>query len=1186
MRKTFFLIILMLCQISLVDLYAQNVTVSPKTGKLISALTESSDEIGFQSGFSAMWRHNQLPLSFITADEGTLTSNGSLAVQACNFVVRNDKLVDVALAGSGYNILTLPKGYRFTGYKIVMKNNLEGVMLGSHKVHHTGAEWKMMETSSTFDRTNPIKSVSLGTTNSGDQEYVLERTSNDMGNILYFRMEGNYSNGNYYSYDYHTAIEYESIEVTFAPDGDFTTNVAPTTTNSAGASYVETPFATDKVDVGPISAQSKNGSTYYAYYNKNVTDLYANIAMYEEGAVSGGRYGEFGDKTIRSIYNQNDSKYYYAVKNKTYYVESPTEVKVSDNNVLPLHYRIVNANINYASGTGTIAKADYFYIQFGDYYLNTAGQFVTGTPTQWKQDANGKIYSGNNYITIQDQDTGYKLVITQNVNNAVKLYIGTNNLIYYYTNNYYYYICDENGNGEFYRQSRYRSIRANQNIPSVTLSTSKYKLTVYGKDGSTVLQTVDVDGTSGTVEIPDLNNDAVKFSISGAEGEDVNAFISVDLTMQALNPYIESMEVVCNGPNNTKLKQQFTSDDFSVGGDKFVFYVPEDFLGQNCKFTFEDLRSKYGDNTYYDGLTNGKSRYSFVMSEYYQKTMDGADNDNIYAHTDIVANYPYTGKVAVDVSGSNAFRFNNADELDKNNTSATTNTLKEYPFSVAAYKAAGFSFGNVVLPVVENSPDYTCYVFTADETRYNIAPTTATQHRYYAYYTMIVQLVPRSYTPVLTWNKIYDKTLYYDSATNTDVETPMYGLSLATTDKGVAVDGYLTTNQIMKGITAALNSTDAPAAANQILYVDASKLNTVVYESYTDGRSDGLTQLKAMLAPNALIYLPKTLTFDKDNFAYMTTSNTFKSCKNIILTDKQPFFAPYDIQVDAANYATYTRLITTPKNGEVTNATLMLPFTLNLDGKGLHSNADGKCSFIVNKMVADNCLTLANPETASYSDYAENAKFTFDTDEKTEANVPYMVKVESCSANEGDTQLSFVATQYGSNIVKSLQTADYVYPGENATGFINGGTYYFTNNSSYSGKKLDKTGNIFYFAKNMYLSSKNLKTSLPYLYVYPFRSYYTYSTTAPSAKALNGFNVSYDINDNATGINDLKQKSALLVTTGNGTMTATASENTTLKVYSAAGSVINITELKAGETRTMSIPSGIYVVNGTKIIVK
>jgi hypothetical protein len=67
-----------------------------------------------------------------------------------------------------------------------------------------------------------------------------------------------------------------------------------------------------------------------------VTDLYANIAMYEEGAVSAGKYGEFGDKTIRSIYSQKDGKYYYALQNKTYFVESPTEVKATDNNVLPI----------------------------------------------------------------------------------------------------------------------------------------------------------------------------------------------------------------------------------------------------------------------------------------------------------------------------------------------------------------------------------------------------------------------------------------------------------------------------------------------------------------------------------------------------------------------------------------------------------------------------------------------------------------------------------------------------------------------------------------------------------------------------------------------------------------------------------------------------------------------------------
>jgi hypothetical protein len=186
MRKTFLVIILVLSQVLPITLCAQNVTISPKTGKLVSALTASTSEVGFQNGFNALWRHNQLPLSFITADEGTLTVSGSLAVHACNFVILNEKLVDVMWEGSGYNILTLPKGYRFTGYKMVMKNNLGGTTIGTDQtVGHTGAEWKMLETNSDFDKTNPIKSVSLGTQNSNN-EYVLERTSNDMGNTLYF----------------------------------------------------------------------------------------------------------------------------------------------------------------------------------------------------------------------------------------------------------------------------------------------------------------------------------------------------------------------------------------------------------------------------------------------------------------------------------------------------------------------------------------------------------------------------------------------------------------------------------------------------------------------------------------------------------------------------------------------------------------------------------------------------------------------------------------------------------------------------------------------------------------------------------------------------------------------------------------------------------------------------------------
>ena len=142
-------------------------------------------------------------------------------------------------------------------------------------------------------------------------------------------------------------------------------------------------------------------------------------------------------------------------------------------------------------------------------------------------------------------------------------------------------------------------------------------------------------------------------------------------------------------------------------------------------------------------------------------------------------------------------------------------------------------------------------------------------------------------------------------------------------------------------------------APSQLLYVNA--LSTLIYESATATEPDGLGRLKAILAPNALVYLPKNVTSDKDNFAYKLGSGTFKACKNIVITDRQPFFAPFDIQVDQANYATYERQITVAPNGQVTSATLMLPFTLDVDN-GLHTNAGGKCAFKLNVMQPANCL--------------------------------------------------------------------------------------------------------------------------------------------------------------------------------------------------------------------------------------
>jgi hypothetical protein len=65
-----------------------------------------------------------------------------------------------------------------------------------------------------------------------------------------------------------------------------------------------------------------------------------------------------------------------------------------------------------------------------------------------------------------------------------------------------------------------------------------------------------------------------------------------------------------------------------------------------------------------------------------------------------------------------------------------------------------------------------CYLFTADETRWNIAPTTAWEHRYYAYYLMDLKLETNDYVAKCELTKLYDATCY--NKDEADAELPMY----------------------------------------------------------------------------------------------------------------------------------------------------------------------------------------------------------------------------------------------------------------------------------------------------------------------------------------------------------------------------------------------------------------------------
>lgn len=53
-----------------------------------------------------------------------------------------------------------------------------------------------------------------------------------------------------------------------------------------------------------------------------------------------------------------------------------------------------------------------------------------------------------------------------------------------------------------------------------------------------------------------------------------------------------------------------------------------------------------------------------------------------------------------------------------------------------------------------------------------------------------------------------------------------------------------------------------------------------------------------------------------------------------------------------------------------------------------------------------------------------------------------------------------------------------------------------------------------------------------------------------------------------------------------GKLTITATKDLRTNIRNINGQTIDTTSLKAGETRTVALPSGIYMVNGTKVVVR
>jgi hypothetical protein len=322
------------------------------------------------------------------------------------------------------------------------------------------------------------------------------------------------------------------------------------------------------------------------------------------------------------------------------------------------------------------------------------------------------------------------------------------------------------------------------------LPAKPYTITFFDKQGNQLeAKTVNSATDNGSYELTGLNNDAVKFAISG--DNDPMALVTVDLTIEPLNPYINNVDIVAKqtGLDTQPISQQFLADDFTIG-EGVSFNVPTSFDSNGLTFTFDNLRNKHADTTYGPLSGDGNSRYNFVNSTYYNQV-----NEDLYTNASTVADHDYLDKVAVTKAGDQAYVFNNAASLVHSSTNTTNAYYTENPFSLSKYTAAGGTFSDINL--AKGTTSATCYLFTADETRYNIAPTTKTMHMYYAYYKTLINLAAKDYTPSFTYTPIYNSTL---SGTATTADTkPFVGVKLGVTG---TEKGFLTVNQINTQISA------------------------------------------------------------------------------------------------------------------------------------------------------------------------------------------------------------------------------------------------------------------------------------------------------------------------------------------------------------------------------------------------
>lgn len=1110
---------------------------------------------GAQSSSQAFFsylRHNAIPIQIINANYYGLADNGTGFFGA---MVNNMGITDGSIAlynNAGnyselYIAIIAPQGYNIARYQMdVNSSHVRSTTAGSA----AGAvieEYTYTQNNSDGQRVLTDNVFTL----SGSASQVFDVTKSGV-NKLYFRV--GFKDTKAYQ------ISFNSLKLTFTVDEPFEISIP----NESGGTDVHTGL----VDLGEFK---KNTKGVWTFTDTNVTDVQ-----------DMGFFGIDDDNNDISVGSTkvDGEDYVWTLKNGTFYLEAPKT------------YRVTGATLKFLSTQVATTKPTTSIATTASSSITSGHQYVigNGNGNYLQLYFNGSTYSYKNITdetqatvwTITSSGTGYLIYSEEHRRyfcfNGSILSSSNNETIMYYNSSYGLYMTSGNWWNPTYTYLTYASNKFSTTTSSgsvnilkrpffevvttqspVSYPAGSYTATVYGTDANTPVDTYEISPENNVVTVPlsGLNNDAVKFSISGLSGDELGVFrVSIDVLM--LDPFVQTIETAYVEDGKTVSAVSSSSENLMFNnGETIVVPIPGTSGSTDATKTYQlAFRNAFNENQSVNVAGtpsgNGLSNYYLVDSPY---ELTGAGS-----HID------------ADRAGTVELEFTNIKQVKAGSASYLQDN--EFSKTAASYQAIN----------LRNGQEKTVYIYAADKPTYVLLPEgRRTEHIAYSYYKAkvmpyVVEEVPDLEMADVSDIIVYNKTLKgannkkTDIGRDSDVDTQHYFFGIKVKAKKEdpnntsEVKGILTSEQIINAVKDLLivnfkdhlYSVDDPFRT--ILYLDMSELTAV---SDADGLWD---DFRSRTADNCLYFMPKGFSQQTPNVVAGGKGGDGEAVGDIRIYDQQPFFTPYDFKT-GTHMVTYQRTGTNGKE-PTQHTTLMMPFDIPLSADGhlkTYSNqVDEKVQFYtMTELGAED--QEAGVDTEAYTFTAANV-----TTGTAVANTPYHIVSQKAADNDFYT-ISLTGATFRQTPAAGVASTD----GGQLTGY-----------GSYCGVAVDKTEDVLYFSKDYFWRSSTLKTSNT-VKILPYRAYYkSAGDLGNAAKFAVVFSETGDLEPSLPTAIATRQAGDFSIDSTDGALTVTAHGDTHLRVYDLAGRKVVDQQLGAGTTRTYPLKRGLYVAGQRKVLVK